>query len=69
MSVALLAISSFGTLIMLSFNTDPPVKFLIVITLVVQEIYFVCRNSGVWWLGGGGEVDSGSTEFCTFSSC
>ena len=27
--VALLAICSFGTLILLSFNTDPPVKFLI----------------------------------------
>ena len=27
-SVALLAISSFGILILLSFNTDPPVKFL-----------------------------------------
>ena len=36
MSVALLAISSFGTLILLSFNTDPPVKFLIVIILVMQ---------------------------------
>ena len=34
MSVALLAISSFGTLIFLSFNTDPHVKFLIVIILV-----------------------------------
>ena len=31
MSVALLAISFFGTLILLSFYTDPPVKFLIVI--------------------------------------
>ena len=40
-SVALLAISSVGTLILLSFNSDPPVKFLIVITLVVQGINFV----------------------------
>ena len=44
MSVALLAISSFGTLILLSFNNDPPVKFLIVITLVVQEINFVLQE-------------------------
>ena len=53
MSVAPLAISYFGILIWLSFNTDPPVKFLIVITLVVQEINFVYRNSGKWRLGGG----------------
>ena len=39
MSVALLAISSFGTLILLS-----PVKFLIVITLVVLEINFVLQE-------------------------
>ena len=44
MSVALIAISSFGTLILLSFNTDPPVKFLIVITLVVQGIHFVLQE-------------------------
>ena len=54
MSVALLAISFFGTLILLSCNTDPPVKFLIVIILVVQEINFFYRNSGKWRLGGGG---------------
>ena len=42
--VALLAISSFCTLILLSFNTDHPVKFLIVITLVVQEINFVLQE-------------------------
>ena len=67
MSVALLAISSFGTLILLSCNTDPSVKFLIVIILVVQEIH---RNSGEWrFEGGGGKVVSGSTEFCTSSSC
>ena len=41
LSVALLAISSFGTLILLSFNADPPVIFLIDITLLVQEINFV----------------------------
>ena len=41
MSVALSAISSFGTLILLSFNTDPPVKFLIAIVLVVLKINFV----------------------------
>ena len=40
MSVALLAISSFGSLILLPFNTDPPVKFLIII-FVMQEINFV----------------------------
>ena len=39
--MALLAISSFGTLILLSCNIDPPVKFLIVIILVVQEINLV----------------------------
>ena len=44
MSVALLAISYFGTLILLSCNIDPPVKFLIVIILVVQEIYFVSQE-------------------------
>ena len=44
MSVALLAISFFGTLIFLSFNTDPPVRFLIVTYLVMQEIYFVLQD-------------------------
>ena len=44
MSVALLAISSFGTLILLSCNTDPPVKFLIIIILVVQEINLVSQE-------------------------
>ena len=44
MSVALIAISSFGILILLSFNTDPPMKFLIVITLIVQEIHFVLQE-------------------------
>ena len=43
-SVALLAMSSFGTLILLSFNTNHPVKFLIAITLVVQEIDFVLQE-------------------------
>ena len=43
-SVALLAISFFGTQILLCFNTDPPVKFFIVITLVVQEINFVLQE-------------------------
>ena len=54
MSVVLLAISFFDTVILLSFYTDPPVKFLIVIILVVQEINFFYRNSGEWRLGGGG---------------
>ena len=44
MSIALLVISSFGTLILLSCNTDPPVKFLIVIILVVQEISLVSQE-------------------------
>ena len=44
MSVALLGISSFGTLIFLSFNTNPPVKLLIGIILVVQEINFVLQE-------------------------
>ena len=44
MSVALLAISSFGTLILLSCNSDPPVKFLIVIILVVQGINLVSQE-------------------------
>ena len=44
MSVALLAIIDFGTLVLLSFNTDPPVKFLIVFILVVQEINFVLQG-------------------------
>ena len=44
MSVALLAISSFRHTNLLSFNTAPPVKFLIVITLVVQEINLVLQE-------------------------
>ena len=56
MSMALLVTSSFGTLILLSCNTDPPVKFLRVIILVRGE-------------GEGGKVASRSTEFCTSSSC
>ena len=44
MSVALIAISSFGMLILLYFSTDPPVKFLIVITLVMEEILFVLQE-------------------------
>ena len=44
LSVALLAISFFGTLILLSFYTDPPMKFVIVITLVVLEINFVLQE-------------------------
>ena len=44
MTVTLSAISFFGILILLCFNTDPPVKFLIVITLVVQEIDFVLQE-------------------------
>ena len=39
MSVILLAISSFCSLILLSFNTDPPVKI-----FVVQEINFVLQE-------------------------
>ena len=48
-------------------------KFLIIMTLVVQENNFVLQE--LWRLGGGGgggggeKVVSGSTEFCTFSSC
>ena len=48
MSVALLANSSFGTLIFLSFNTDRPVKFLVVIILVVQEITAVVGFHGTF---------------------
>ena len=44
MSVTLSAISSFGTLILLSCKTNPPVKFLIVIILVVQEINLVSQE-------------------------
>ena len=40
----LLTISSLGILILLSFNTDPPVKFLMVVILVVQEIYFFLQE-------------------------
>ena len=54
MPMALLAISSFGTLILLSFNTNPPVKFLIVITLVGQDFNLFYRNSHEGRLGGGG---------------
>ena len=44
MSVALLAISSFGTLILLSCKTNPPEKYLIVIILVVQEINLILQE-------------------------
>ena len=44
MSVALLAINFFGALILLSFHTDSPVKFLIIIILVMQEINFVLQK-------------------------
>ena len=44
MSVALLAISSFGTLFVLSSNTVLPVKSLIDIILVVQEFNFVVQE-------------------------
>ena len=44
MSVALLAISYFGTLILLSCNIDPHVKFFIEIILVVQEINLVSQE-------------------------
>ena len=44
MSVALLAISSFGTQIFLSCKTNPPVKSWIVIILVVQEIHLVSQE-------------------------
>ena len=68
MSMGLFSNKLFLKLILLSFNTDRPVKILMVITLVVQEINFFYRNSGMWRLGMG-KVVSGSTEFCTFSCC
>ena len=71
MCVVLLEISSFGTLILLSFNTNLPLKLLIVIILVVQENKFCLTGIVVSGSlrGGRGEVVSRSTEFCTFSSC
>ena len=45
MSVALLAISFFGTFLKNFFsNTVPPVKFLIVIILVVKELNFIVQE-------------------------
>ena len=53
--VDLLAMCSFGTLILLSFNTDPPVKFFIVIILVVRKLFLFYRNySDGGWGGEGG---------------
>ena len=54
MSVALLAISSFGTLLMLSSSTVLPEKSSIGIILVVQELHFVIQDCVEWRLGGGG---------------
>ena len=54
MSGALVAISSFGTLILLSFNTDPPMKFLIGIIWLYRGLILFDRNSVEWKLGGGG---------------
>ena len=56
MSVALLAISSFGTLFMLSSNTVLPEKSLIAFALVVQELNFIVQDCGEWRIGG--EVDA-----------
>ena len=54
MSVALLAVSSFGTLILLSSNIDPPVKFLTVITKLCRKLIFFYRNNGELRFGVGG---------------
>ena len=53
MYVALLAISSFGTLYMLSSNTVLPEKSLIAITLVVKGLNFVVQDCGEWRFGRG----------------
>ena len=52
LSVALLAISSFGTLFMLSSNIVLPVKSLIAITLVVYDLNFVIQDCGECRFGG-----------------
>ena len=44
MSVALLAINSFGTLFLLSSNTELCVEFFIGIILVVQYLNFVVQE-------------------------
>ena len=55
MHVALLSISTFGILFfLLSSNTFPPVKSLIAIILVVQDLILLYRNSGEWRFVGGG---------------
>ena len=54
MSVALSAISSFGTLLLLSSNTVPPVKSFIVIIKLYRDLILVYRNTGEWRLGEGG---------------
>ena len=53
MYVALLAISYFGTLFLLSSNIVLPVKSLITIILVVWELHFVVQNCGEWRFGRG----------------
>ena len=53
MSLALVTISSFCILALLSSNTVRPVKFLIVIILVLQGLNFVVQNCGEWRLGVG----------------
>ena len=59
MSVALSAMSSFCIFSSLSSNNNPPVKSLIGIALVVQDLILLYRNSGEWRLGreGGGGVE------------
>ena len=68
MSEALLAINSFGTLILLSFNTDPTVQLF----WLCRKLILIYRNSGEWRWGGGGGGGRWlieKKEFCTFSSC
>ena len=54
MSVVPSAISSFGTLFLLSSNTVLSVKSLIAIILVVEELNFIIQDFGEWRLKGGG---------------
>ena len=49
MSVALSAISSFGTFLVFFPNTVPTLKSLIVIILVVNELNFVVCGSTEFW--------------------
>ena len=68
--MALLAISSFGTLSFFFSNTVPPENSLIAIIFIHRKSIMLYWNSGEWRLGRGGGVVvvvSGSTEFCTLS--